>query len=155
MSASYYSSHVQDKHGNYTKLGGVNVAGLLSPLEHNNPHKPKMVVKDLNNGQYDISFVIEKVGPYEITLSGNNRPLGKSKVTCIPAEACGKNSVAMGKGITAATVGQPNQFIVQARDRFDNDIKKGGAKVDGTVKSPTGKLVPVHARDNNDGTYLV
>jgi hypothetical protein len=120
---SAFVPHPQDKHGNYVKLGGVNVAGLLNPLEHGNNHKPKLVVKDQGNGQYDISFVIEKVGPYEIALTGNNRPLGKSKVTCIPAEACGKNSVASGAGIRAATIGQPNQFVVQARDRFDNDVK--------------------------------
>lgn len=151
-----FNIRAKDKFGNYCKLGGVNIAGSLSPQESSNNHKPKLHVKDNGNGQYDLSFVIEKTGPYKINLTAgpNNRPVGESKVTCIPAEACGKNSVASGPGISAATVGAPNTFVIQARDKFDNDIKVGGAKIDGHVKSPTGKLVPVKAKDNNDGTYL-
>jgi hypothetical protein len=39
--------------------------------------------------------------------------------------------------------GQPNTFKIQARDRFDNDIKDGGAKIDGTIKGPDGKSIPI------------
>lgn len=129
----------------------------MSPQESSNNHKPKLHVKDNGNGQYDLSFVIEKTGPYKINLTAgpNNRPVGESKVTCIPAEACGKNSVASGPGISAATVGAPNTFVIQARDKFDNDIKVGGAKIDGHVKSPTGKLVPVKAKGNSYFINLV
>lgn len=50
-------------------------------------------------------------------------------------------------------IGEPNHFKIQARDRFDNDITVGGAKVDGTLKAPNGQVIPVVVKDNNDGTY--
>jgi hypothetical protein len=40
-------------------------------------------------------------------------------------------------------LGAPNTFKIQARDKFDNDVKKGGAKLDGVVKEPNGKQIPV------------
>lgn len=50
-------------------------------------------------------------------------------------------------------LGENNTFTIQARDRFDNDIKVGGAQISGSVKSPSGKDVPIKAVDNNNGTF--
>lgn len=62
---------------------------------------------DNNDGSYDITYTIEKAGPYHLNLTAGpkNHPIGDCKVKCVPAEACGKNSVASGDGIHKAKIG--------------------------------------------------
>jgi hypothetical protein len=87
------------KAGNYCTLVGVSVAGALNgPL-------PPVHVTDHGNGSYGVKCTIEKTGPYELSLSANNRSLGANKVTCIPAEASGKDSMAFGDGISKSRIG--------------------------------------------------
>lgn len=88
-----------------------------------------------------------------MNLTANNVGVGKSNVTCIPAAASGPHSVASGRGVSRAVIGQENKFSIQCRDRFDNDIKEGGAQVVGAITAPSGKSVPIVVTDNKDGTY--
>lgn len=101
----------RDRFGNHVSLGGAKVNGKLTPTAGQN-HNPAVKVVDLGNGTYDISHVVEKVGPYKLELFAGpqNRAIGDSKVKCIPAEACGKNSIASGDGINKAKVGMSKKL---------------------------------------------
>jgi len=44
-------------------------------------------------------------------------------------------------------------FKVESRDRFDNPLTEGGAKVGGVLESEDGHSVHIEAVDNGDGTY--
>lgn len=61
-------------------------------------------------------------------------------------------------GHTTAKVpdGKPfrtTRITVEARDRYDNPLKTGGATVQGSIEGPNAALGPITARDNKDGTY--
>jgi hypothetical protein len=102
-----FEMRAKDKFGNYCNTGGAkNVSGKLTP-QAGQDHSPQVFVKDLGNGTYEVKHVIEKTGPYKLDMFAgpNNKNIGNSKVKCIPAAACGKNSVASGDGIAKAKVG--------------------------------------------------
>jgi hypothetical protein len=50
-------------------------------------------------------------------------------------------------------LGDDDKFTIQARDRFGNNLTKGGAAIAGALNAPSGQAAPVVAHDNGDGTY--
>jgi len=72
----------------------------------------------------------------------------------IPAGPDAKNTVAHGKGIEVAVVGDDNPFTIETRDAFNNKVPVGGADVGGQLRNlETGAIVPLVVEDQGDGTY--
>jgi len=71
-------------------------------------------------------------------------------------EASAKFSTASGAGLTSATTIAPADFTVQAKNKFGNNLTKGGNDVKVEVKGPRGSApVVASVKDNNDGTYSI
>jgi hypothetical protein len=142
----------RDSFGNPLTDGGLNVAGAIA-----GDHKVPVHTHDNKNGTYTLSFTPEKTGLYQFTVTVNGDKIGGGSnpfaLVCVPAAASAEHTVAHGKGIEKATVGKDNHFTVESRDRFDNPLTEGGAKVAGHLESEDGHSVPVVAHDNGDGTY--
>jgi len=113
---------------------------------------------DNGNGTYTLDYTPIKAGQYQLAvkldgtnIGGHKNPFG---LLCIPAEPHGPTSIASGEGLTKAAVGGKNEFALQTRDRYDNVVTKGGARVGGNVSHKDGSAsVALKVVDNNNGTY--
>jgi len=149
-----FKIHAKDAFGNKCDSGGLGLTADCTGTD-------KVPVKVIDNGDggYTVEYTPFKSGPYTLTIKapdgnkigGAKNPLG---IIVSPASADGKHSVAKGPGIEEGHIGKDNQFTIQARDAFGNDIKNGGAPIGGAIVAPDGTSVPIKAKDNGDGTYL-
>jgi len=72
----------------------------------------------------------------------------------VPAAPDASNTVAHGKGIELAIIGEDNEFTIETRDAFNNKVPMGGADVGGSLRHlESGEEVPLSVEDNGDGTY--
>jgi hypothetical protein len=60
-------------------MGGAKVSGALTP-QANQQHNPAVHVKDLGNGAYEVSHVIEKTGPYKLDVMTGPQVGGREDV---------------------------------------------------------------------------
>jgi filamin len=144
----------RDRFGNQAEAGGLNINGKI----HDGPAEVEVKTADNGNGTYTLSYTPTKSGQYKFTVSFEDKAIGGHKnpfgLKVIPAAAYGPTSVASGDGIKKGTIGDKNELDVQSRDRFDNVITKGGAKVGGKVThQESNSDVALTVKDNGDGTY--
>lgn len=133
----------KDAFGNQIQEGGLNVEGVLGGTAE----VPVMSV-DNGDGTYEITYTPTKAGPYQLEMKIEGQPMGGKNpfpLLVIPAAPCAANSVASGDGVSQAKVGENNQFVVQTRDAFDNDVTMGGADVGGTLTTEGAEPVTVEA----------
>jgi filamin len=144
----------KDANGNRLTAGGLNVNGKIS----NGPAPVDVKVQDHNDGSYGLSYSPVKVGDYQFLVSLDATPIGGKKnpfiVRCIPAEVSPPHSTAAGESLKHGVAGKENGFDVQAKDRFENLLVKGGdtLKVD-LVNDEDGSAIQGEVKDNGDGTY--
>jgi len=122
------------------------------------PSSVQVLVGDQGDGTYEISYTPTIVGDYALSLSVDNQKIGGKHnpfpFVVVPAAPDGAHSVAHGKGVESAVVGQDNHFTIETRDAFNNKVGIGGADVAGNLTNPaTGDVVPLVVEDNGDGTY--
>jgi len=134
----------------------LKVAGKI----HDGPAEVGVATADNGNGTYTLTYTPTKAGQYRFSVLFNEAPIGGHKnpfgLKVIPAEPYGPTSIASGDGIHKGTVGAKNDFALQTRDRFDNVVTKGGAKVGGkVVHQEDHHEVLLTVRDNGDGTYAL
>jgi len=122
------------------------------------PSSVQVMVGDQGDGTYEISYTPTIVGDYNLSLSVDNQKIGGKHnpfpFVVVPAGPDGAHSVAHGKGLENATIGDDNHFTIETRDAFNNKIGIGGADVGGNLTNPeTGEVVQLEINDNGDGTY--
>jgi len=112
-------------------------------------------VADNGDGTYAGSYVPTVVGDYTLGVSLGADAIAGSPfaVKVVPAAADAANTTAEGDGTRAADTDAPAHFKVVTRDKFGNQLDKGGAPVDVKLHGPAD--VPCKVKDNNDGTYDV
>jgi len=146
----------RDRFGNQAEEGGLKVDGIIS----GGPADVQVSTKDNGDGTYTLEYTPVKAGQYQFAvqldgtnIGGHKNPFG---LLCIPNEPYGPTSVSSGEGLAKASVGGKNEFDLQTRDKYDNVVTKGGAKVGGQVAhKETGVVVPLTVKDNGDGTYKI
>jgi len=146
----------RDKFGNQAEQGGLKVDGVIS----GGPADVKVSTKDNGDGTYTLEYTPIKAGQYQFAVQFNGANIGGHKnpfgLLCIPNEPYGPTSVSSGEGLSKASVGGKNEFDLQTRDKYDNVVTKGGAKVGGQVThKDSGVVVPLTVKDNGDGTYKI
>jgi hypothetical protein len=108
-----------------------------------------------------LEYTPTKSGQYKFTVNFDGKAIGGNHknpfgLLVVPNVAYGPTSIASGDGLKKGSVGGKNEFDLQTRDRFDNVVTKGGAKVGGdATHQESGKKVPLKVKDNGDGTYKV
>jgi len=109
---------------------------------------------DNGDGTYSANYQPKEVGTHElgVTLDGINLR-GTPIDVDVTQGADPSKTVAFGPGLDTAYVGVPAAFVVQAKDKFWNNVKGGGDKVDAHLNAPDGKAVPIKVTDNKNGTY--
>jgi len=143
----------KDGFGNQLQDGGLNVHGQIK-----GPASVQVLVGDQGDGSYEISYTPTIVGDYALSLSVDNQKIGGKHnpfpFVVIPAGPDGAHSIAHGKGVENATIGEDNNFTIETRDAFNNKVGTGGADVAGNLTNlETGDVVPLDIQDNGDGTY--
>jgi len=143
----------RDGFGNPLANGGLAVAGIIA-----GPANIDLSTSDNGDGTYALSYTPEKIGEYTVTVTVNDENIGGGtnpfNLVCVPAGPSAENTIAYGEGVEKAKVGKHNVFTVESRDRFDNPLTNGGAKVGGVIVNlDDGQSVPIHVHDNGDGTY--
>jgi len=122
------------------------------------PSNVPVMVGDQGDGTYEISYTPMVVGDYTLSLAVDNQKIGGKHnpfpFVVVPGSPDGSKSIAHGKGLETAIVGEDNHFTVETRDAFNNKLGIGGADVGGHLKDlETGETVPLEVEDNGDGTY--
>jgi len=149
-----FSVVARDRFGNRIPNGGLNVAGKIS----GGPADVKVNVKDNGDGSYTLDYTPIKTGKYSFLVAFDNKPIGGGKnpfgLIVIPADPYGPTSPASGAGLSKGVAGEENPFDLQVRDKYENNLVKGGAAVAGSLThTESGEVVPLKVKDNGDGTY--
>jgi len=112
---------------------------------------------DNNEGQHVATYVPTKAGDYKLNIAfdGTNLPNSPYNVKVIPASSSANNTIAEGEGLKAATAGTPETIGVIVKDRFDNQVTKGGDNINANMISADGTEIAVAVKDNQDGTYTL
>jgi hypothetical protein len=142
----------RDSYKNPLTSGGLAVKGTIQ-----GPQSVPVDTSDHRDGHYKLSYTPEKAGLYTFTVTVNGDKIGGGHnpfpMICIPAGPSAQNTVAYGPGLKTAQIGKENVFTVESRDRFDNPLTEGGAKVSGVLVGENELEVPIEVNDNEDGTY--
>jgi len=122
------------------------------------PSNVPVMVADQGDGTYEISYTPMVDGDYTLSLAVDNQKIGGKHnpfpFVVVPGSPDGSKSIAHGKGLESAVVGEDNHFTVETRDAFNNKIGIGGADVGGNMTNlDSGEVVPLVVEDNGDGTY--
>jgi hypothetical protein len=143
----------KDGFGNQLQNGGLNVQGHIK-----GPHNVPVLVNDQGDGTYEVTYTPTHCGDYQLSVSVDNTKIGGKHnpfpFVVIPGGPSAENTVAHGKGVEVAVVGEDNNFTIETRDAFNNKLTMGGADVGGNLTHLySGEVVPLVITDNGDGTY--
>eukprot|EP01126_Amoeba_proteus_P015924 TRINITY_DN1725_c0_g1_i3.p1 TRINITY_DN1725_c0_g1~~TRINITY_DN1725_c0_g1_i3.p1 ORF type:complete len:773 (-),score=129.90 TRINITY_DN1725_c0_g1_i3:63-2303(-) len=128
----------------------VVITGPSGPVESS--------TRDNDDGTYYVTYTPLEEGPHEIgiTFKGNNIAQSPYKVNVLPGRPDPKLSRVYGPGIENLEAHVPTEFTIQARNKLDQPIPKGGHSFAVTVTDPFGEpLRDIKQVDNGDGTYTV
>jgi len=118
-------------------------------------------VVDNNDGTYTVSYQPSEPGTHCVdVMLRTKKPLfydhikdSPYYVPIVPGTDA-NNSLVYGPGLEEAYDTKPAVFYIKARDRFGNDMGRGGDPFEVQVSGPNGDI-PVDVVDNDDGTYTV
>ncbi|KAJ8602268.1 hypothetical protein CTAYLR_003666 [Chrysophaeum taylorii] len=108
-------------------------------------------VRDEGNGTYECEYAVARAGDYELSvlLRDEYHVFGSPfPVRIVPGPASAAASVL--RGAERVVPHRPAHFELRVRDRFGNDVEKGGDVVDARVDG-AGRVLGVV--DDNDGSY--
>lgn len=90
----------------------------------------KGMVTDNDDGTYTARYTQRQVGKFYVSVLLGHMHISGSPFTvrAVSTVAHAANCVAFGDGLERAVVGRPAAFTIQAKDRQDNPLDKGGDK---------------------------
>jgi len=119
--------------------------------------------KDNGDGSFSVSFEPKVDGRYtvEVILRNKYDPLYSEQIKDSPFHpevepgTDASKTIAFGPGLEDKVYDTlPTHFTIQAKDRYGNNIPKGGDPFTVDIQGPKGD-VPAKIHDNGDGTYRV
>eukprot|EP00698_Gefionella_okellyi_P016092 TRINITY_DN457_c0_g1_i1.p1 TRINITY_DN457_c0_g1~~TRINITY_DN457_c0_g1_i1.p1 ORF type:complete len:4209 (-),score=1181.95 TRINITY_DN457_c0_g1_i1:57-12683(-) len=139
-----------DRFGNRRETGGDTVRATLS-----GPSEVQAVVQDEAGGSYHISYSVLNAGRYQLHIDANGAPVAGSPFTVdvVSASTDVANCAVHGEGLKQCTAGESTGFTIVARDRHNNQRRKGGDRFSVQVNGPSPTLAAV--ADGSDGTYAI
>eukprot|EP00824_Muranothrix_gubernata_P019367 TRINITY_DN38_c1_g3_i2.p1 TRINITY_DN38_c1_g3~~TRINITY_DN38_c1_g3_i2.p1 ORF type:complete len:1610 (+),score=420.20 TRINITY_DN38_c1_g3_i2:4334-9163(+) len=159
---------------NTRKVGGDNFKVQIQGPVHHGDKIPTVSVTDNEDGTYTVTYRLHILGRYDIHISllrdyglkstdgvkTNDTELVGSPfhVNVVPGAADPAHCTAEGNGLRPViTVGQPEQFVIRARDTYDSPHIAGGVNWIILIGGPEGDdgAGSGHVVDNGDGTYNV
>lgn len=116
---------------------------------------------DTTRKAYVASYSVETAGTLVIYvtlgsyLDGDHVKGSPFRVRVSAAATSAANCRITGIGLNGAVANVESFFIIQARDRFNNDVTSGGEpfRVEGSVEGTFNGDIFLQLFDNNDGTY--
>eukprot|EP00808_Paulinella_micropora_P014434 g10107.t1 len=122
-----------------TPVGG----GPAAPVE----------VKDNGDGTYDVGYMADKPGEYDINVKIRGEPIKDmpKRVMCYEGIDPTKSTVE-GPGVEGGFAGRELPFTVYTRDKHGKPVPVGNGNLSAKVTGPKGD-VPCELKDNGDGTY--
>lgn len=153
-----FTIRARNKYGNDIPVGGHDFN-----VELQGPKGSPAVeaeVKDNDNGTYTVTYQATVPGVYvgDTTLGSKSVHNSPFKVLieandAAAEEADPKWTSATGPGLDSCCTTEEAPFTVVARNRYGNQLKKGGSDLKFRVKGHRGKAVKSSIKDNGDGTY--
>jgi filamin len=134
-----FTIEARDKNGNRRKEGGdkfdVDIQGPNGPV--------KADVVDNGDGTYNVTYQPDDAGIHDIAVTLDGTPIKGSTfhVDILPGAFAGNSSI------------ESYYFIVQTRDKRNQNMTVGGAPVTVEVQGPNRQKVNVDLQDHNNGTY--
>lgn len=114
----------------------------------------KGMVTDNNDGTYTARYTQRQVGKFYVSVLLGHMHISGSPFTvrAVSTVAHAANCVAFGDGLERAVIGRPAAFTIQAKDRQDNPLDKGGDKFVIVITRTTdqGSADDVNGDNDND-----
>lgn len=136
----------------------VPIGGHQFPVKIQGPTGPvPSHTVDNGDGTYSVAYTPKEEGNHTIEVTFNGKPIAKSpfNVYINPARADANNTLVYGPGLEGGEAHVPGVFTIEARNKANQPITKGGHPYSVNILDPFGEKVPVDLLDNNDGTYTV
>jgi len=134
-----FTIEARDKNGNPRKEGGdkfdVDIQGPNRPV--------KADIVDNRDGTYNVTYHPEDAGIHDIAVTLDGTPIKGSTfhVDILPGAFAGNSSI------------EQYSFVLQTRDKRNQNMTTGGAPVKVEVAAPNKQKVNVDLQDHNDGQY--
>jgi len=136
-----FTIEARDKNGNPRKEGGdkfdVDIEGPNGPIRAD--------VVDNGDGTYAVTYQPEDAGVHDIAVTLDGVPIKGSTfhVDIAPGAFAGNSSI------------ESMSFVVQTRDKRNQNMAVGGAPVKVEIVGPRKEKVQCDLKDHNDGQYTV
>ncbi|XP_076947328.1 protein GAMETE EXPRESSED 2-like [Bidens hawaiensis] len=136
----------------YDAFGPTGMSYVPSVFSHDDVAAEDLITR---SNQFDVSYVAEKAGVYEIRVYCGNIPLnGGHPFIKVVSEAEANLSISgVIKYRTKASAVIVNDVLLRLVDSFDNPILSQERKLKLVIASKDGSFFPCRFYDNYDGTY--
>lgn len=153
-----------DSYGNPLSKGGENFISRITSKSKKEIYEDRSTVKDLGNGTYEITFLLEEKGEYILEVL-HNKDDKTTYVNGFPNEDIEVIESGItdpykckfdGEGFNEATAKRPTEFNIITYDRYGNMRSTGNDKIQVFFynKEKNLKITP-EITDCEDGTYAV
>jgi len=140
----------------------LNTGGHPIDVQVFDPNQVELPAKIVDNhdGSYVVSYQPNDPGDHKVDLMLRmKQPMyydhikdSPYYVPIVPGTDA-VHSLVWGPGLEDVYDTKPAVFYIKSRDRFENDMGRGGDPYEVQVSGPSGD-VPAHIKDNDDGTYV-
>jgi len=135
-----FTIQAKDRNGNNMDKGGdpfdVKIHGPNGPVDAK--------IKDNDDGTYTVDYKPNDAGKHRVDVTLKGQPINKSPYTVMIKEGADDQT----------SIIESYSFVIQAKSKKGQNLKKGGDKFKVTISGPSGN-VPVDLKDLGTGQYLV